>query len=29
MLMLSRENVVNIVGEPFVQSKDGYAWGCL
>lgn len=27
--MIPRENVKDYIGLPFVQEKDGYAWGCL
>ena len=27
--MLSREKVSDLVGKPFEQTKNGYAWGCL
>lgn len=27
--MIPREDVKNYIGLPFVQEKDGYAWGCL
>lgn len=27
--MIPREEVDKYIGLPFVQEKDGYAWGCL
>lgn len=27
--MIARSEVVNLIGEPFIAEKDGYAWGCL
>ena len=27
--MIPRSEVSKLVGEPFIDEKDGYAWGCL
>ena len=27
--MIARSEVVNLIGEPFIAERDGYAWGCL
>lgn len=27
--MLARSDISDMIGKPFVQEKDGYAWGCL
>ena len=28
-LMLTRNKAVKLVGQPFIDEKDGFAWGCL
>jgi len=27
--MIPRSEVSKLVGKPFIDEKDGYAWGCL
>lgn len=27
--MLARSKVSNLIGQPFVAEKEGFAWGCL
>ena len=27
--MLTRSEAVKLVGQPFIDEKDGFAWGCL
>ena len=27
--MIPRKDVEKLVGKPFIDEQDGYAWGCL